>query len=177
MNFVFQLFQWFINDRFRWTRTGGHPGLPAVFPRASGVGLSSRSSPGTRQTRRFRKRLQRMCQSWIELRGSTDIPRRTEVLGSSFLCGRRGAYTAGAVFPESGRSGCSVCGSGFLQNGLYEGSCLLNLRPWSATKRRCCIWPDWRYVLRSNELRLAQRLSCWTCFERYYRSSSGASKL
>ena len=147
MNFVFQLFQWLIHDRVRRTRTGGHPGLPAVFPRASRVGLSSRSSPGARQARRFRKGLQRVCQSGIELRGSTDIPRRTEVLGSAFLRGRRGAYTAGTLFPESGRSGCSLCGSGFLQNGLHEGSCLLNLRPWGATKRRCFIWPDWRYVI------------------------------
>ena len=129
MNFIFQLFQWLINDRVRWTRTGGHPGLPAVFPRAPRVGLSSRSSPGACQARRFRKRLQRMCQSGIEIRGSTDIPRRAEVLGSAFLRGRRGAYTAGTVFPESGRAGCSVRGSGFLQNGLHEGSCLLNLRP------------------------------------------------
>ena len=127
--FLFQLFQWLINDRFRWTRTRGDPSLPAVFPRASGVGLSSRSSPGARQTGRLRKGLQRMCQTGIELRGSTNIPRRTEILGSAFLRGRRGAYAAGKVFPESGRSSCFVCGSGFFKNGLQEGSCLLNLRP------------------------------------------------
>jgi hypothetical protein len=140
MKFFFpRLFQWLINDYFRWTRTRGHSGLPAVFPRPSGVGLSSRCAPGSRETRRYRKRLQRMCQSGFELRRSTDIPRRTEILSSAFLRGRRGAAAAGEVFPQSGRPGRFVRRSGCCKNRLHEAGSLLNLRPRGATKRRCCI--------------------------------------